>query len=58
MNTVKPKLLAHLKAEGHAADNDQRAEVERKLEEFSSAVKDGWENLSEAASAKLNDWLK
>jgi hypothetical protein len=50
--------LAKLQAEGHAASNTAQAEIKRKLAELDDHLRDGWDNLSEKAAAKLNQWLK
>ncbi len=47
-----------LKADTQERAREERDRVKRKLDELQETVKDGWGNLSEAVSAKLNDWLK
>ena len=50
--------LAKLQAEGHAASNTAQAEIKRKLSELEDHLHTGWDNLSQKAVAKLNQWLK
>lgn len=50
--------LAKAKADAHGSANDATEEIARKLEELESHLHDGWDNLSETVSKKLNDWLK
>ena len=46
-----------LKADSRAEARQERDKVKRKLDELQETVKDGWDNLSDKVSAKLNDWL-
>ena len=50
--------VAQLKADAHGAKNDQIEEMEARLKELNQLIKDGWDNISEAAVVKLNAWLK
>jgi hypothetical protein len=50
--------LELMKAEAHGAKNDEVDRIEKKLNELNDTLKEGWENLSEAAVNQLNEWLK
>lgn len=50
--------LAQLKAEAHGEKNDQVERLERQLKELNETIKDGWDNISEAAVEKINSWLR
>jgi len=50
--------LAKAKADGQGSTNDAAEEIAKKLEELKTSLSDGWDNLSESVSKKLNDWLK
>ena len=50
--------LAKAKAAARGASNDATKAIQAKLEALQSYLADGWEDLSESVSAKLNDWLK
>jgi hypothetical protein len=50
--------LAQAKADAHGAKNDQIEKWESKLNELRDTLKDGWDNLSEQAAARLNDWMQ
>lgn len=49
--------LARLKVEGTAAANDAAESIEKELKELQTYVRDGWDNLTETAAAKLNKWI-
>lgn len=49
--------LAELKADTHEAATQERQKIDQHLSELQTSIKDGWDNLSERASAKLNTWL-
>lgn len=46
------------KADKHGQAAEQESNIKTKLNELEMHVKNGWENLTEATAAKLNDWLK
>ncbi len=50
--------LATLRADAGAAARDERAKIESKLSELKTSMTDGWNDLTEDVSAKLNGWLK
>jgi hypothetical protein len=49
--------LAELRADTRAEARDKQRQIERSLDELEDYLKDGWHNLSEGVSAKLNSWL-
>lgn len=49
--------LAQLKVKGTAAANDQAEKIEGELQDLENSLREGWDNLSEKAARKLNDWL-
>ncbi len=49
--------LAELRADARAEAIESRRKIERSLEELEGYLKDGWHNLSEGVSSKLNHWL-
>jgi hypothetical protein len=50
--------LETYKADKHADAAERSKEIHTKLNDLETNIKNGWENLSEATAAKLNDWLK
>jgi DNA-binding transcriptional MerR regulator len=50
--------LAELKADTRAEAGEQREKISAKLDQLEQNLKDGWENLSDKVSGKLNEWLK
>lgn len=50
--------VASAKTEVRVQKKEAIASMRQKLEEIEDAVKDGFEDLSEAVSKKLNEWLK
>lgn len=50
--------LAQAKADAMGQGNEAVASIERKLEELNGTLRSGWDNLTENAAKKLNDWLK
>ena len=50
--------IAALKADARGGANDKIAATQGRLKEMEESVKDGWDNVTEAISQKLNDWLK
>ena len=56
----KHDLLARyneLKADSRAEVTEQRSKLKNQLDELEDYIKDGWENVTETVSAKLNRWL-
>lgn len=49
--------LAKARANAQGKSNDAADKIEAKLKELRSSVGSTWENLSEDAARKLNDWL-
>lgn len=57
----KHDLLAKLntlKADAREESREQAEGMKKRLEELEETLKDGWENVSEKVSGKLNEWLK
>ena len=50
--------LETLKADAAGARGDAMDAVKRKIHQIDEAAREGWENLSDATSRKLNDLLK
>jgi hypothetical protein len=56
----KHELLAkynELKADTRQEASSKRERVKARLDELEDTLKAGWENLTDAAKAKLNQWL-
>lgn len=49
--------LAELNAKGNVEATDAKVSVQRKLEEIKEDIKDGWDNLNDAAKERVNRWL-
>lgn len=49
--------IAQLKADGTKASKDAIDKVQAKLDEAEQTLSDGWNNLSESAASRLNQWL-
>lgn len=49
--------LSELSAKGNVEATDAKVSVQRKLEEIQESIKDGWDNLNDAAKARVNHWL-
>ena len=49
--------LAELKADTRDDMIKEREELKKKLSELQTAISDGWNNMSESAAKKINDWL-
>lgn len=50
--------LASLEADAGAGAREQRAKLERKLDQLGEEIKKGWDELTEDVAARLNRWLK
>jgi len=50
--------IHELKADGREETRKQADELQHKLHEVTDAVKDGYDNLTNAAAEKINQWLK
>jgi uncharacterized protein YfcZ (UPF0381/DUF406 family) len=50
--------LEKLQAEAHGVSTDEKEKLQTKLNEVEDLLSHGWENLSEAVTKRLNDWLK
>jgi len=46
-----------LKADSRSEARTEREKVKSRLDELQEAIKDGWDNMSDRVSAKLNEWL-
>jgi hypothetical protein len=60
INVKKHQLLARLgelQADTRKEAAAARASVQRKLADLDDALGDGWDNLTEAAAKRLNEWL-
>ena len=49
--------LTELTAKGNVEATDARVSVQRKLDELQESIKDGWDNLNDAAKTRVNRWL-
>jgi len=55
------ELQAQLKqaeADARAEKNEEADTLRAKLAELDETLKEGWENLSDATVAKLNEWMR
>lgn len=50
--------LERAKAEGKEKTSAAVESLEKKLNELSNTMKEGWENLSDDTVTRLNEWLK
>jgi chaperonin cofactor prefoldin len=50
--------IATLKADARASARDEVNELDAKLRDLQQTTKEGWEALTEATAAKLNQWLE
>ena len=50
--------LAAKKADAEGARNEATKKIRAKLDELNATLEKGWDDLSEAAAAKLNAWLE
>ena len=50
--------LSELKADSRAEAAEERDTIAKKLDQLGDSLRDGWDNVSDTVSAKLNDWLK
>lgn len=50
--------LYELEADGRAAANEGAQHARQKLDELNQLLRDGWDNLSQSAASRLNEWLK
>jgi hypothetical protein len=50
--------IKELKADASSASRDEADKLQVKLDGLSESVKDGWDDLTDAISGKLNQWLK
>jgi hypothetical protein len=49
--------MAKVKAETAKSSRELKEKIEAKLDSLSEDLKDGWENLSTSAVARINKWL-
>lgn len=50
--------LERAKADAAGKTSETVERIQRELNELNDRLKDGWDNLSEAAADQLNEWLK
>lgn len=50
--------LEKFKAGVHGTQNEEINRIESKLSELDSLIEDGWDNISDAVTERLNAWLK
>jgi len=50
--------LSEMKADARSDANEARTKVKHKLDELELHLKVGWDKLSDATRAKLDQWLK
>lgn len=50
--------LTQLRADATGAKNDEIDRIEGKLSEINNIVKDSWDDISENAVEKINNWLR
>jgi len=51
-------MLAELKADTRHEAAGARDKLVASLEELETAIKDGWENLTDAVKTKLDEWVE
>lgn len=49
--------LSELSAKTNVEATDARVKVQTKLDELTENIKDGWDNLNDAARERVNRWL-
>lgn len=57
MDELKSKLKTYA-ADKKAEANTEKTNVEAKLREAETYIKNGWDKLTDDAQQKLNEWLK
>jgi len=50
--------LSEAKADASESSRKSQAWAQKKLDALNESLRDGWDNLSEGAVEKLNEWLK
>jgi len=50
--------LEFIRAQAYDKKNEEAEKIEKSLNDLNENLKDGWDNLTEQAASKLNDWLK
>lgn len=50
--------VAKARADAAGTQNEIARKAQAKLDELEKHLKDGWEDLSEEAARKLNEWLQ
>jgi hypothetical protein len=50
--------IKELQADASSTSRDEVNKLQTKLDGLSESVKDGWDDLTDAISGKLNEWLK
>jgi hypothetical protein len=51
-------MIKELQADASSASRDEAHKLQTKLDGLSESVKDGWDDLTDAFSGKLYEWLK
>jgi hypothetical protein len=63
-NRVEAKKLSlqakikELQADASSESREEMRKLQAKLDTLGESVKDGWDDLTEKVSGKLNEWLK
>jgi hypothetical protein len=60
INARKHELLSkynELKADSRKEAAEARDKMKAKLDDLEDALKDGWDNLTDKVTARLNQWL-
>lgn len=50
--------IKELQADARGTSREEAQNLQSKLDALGDSVKDGWDDMTEAVSSKLNDWLK
>lgn len=50
--------LSELKANTQQRSREELTRIETKLRELKDVLKEGWEDLSESTTRRINQWLK
>jgi hypothetical protein len=50
--------IKELQADASSTSRNEANKLQAKLDGLSESVKDGWDDLTDAISGKLNEWLK
>lgn len=50
--------IEELKADAGASAREEKRKIDEELKQLSAALQEGWDNLTEDAARKVNDWLR